>query len=279
MRRTLAAFAAIIAAGSLAACGSTPPTAATTPSPSATPSESASACSPTAMTCGGPSATPPPAKATHLLPGALATFTELPAATFNAIGRGTAIPDYDPQPIDTAALTQDGKPRVLYVGAEWCPYCAGERWALALALGRFGTFTDLGQVRSAKNDGNVASISFHGSTYTSDYLALGSFEVEDRDYQPLDLLSPADGELFKTVGQSGYPFIDLGGKYMVNASYDISVLLGLNQAQIVGALKDPRSPVTQAVVGAANVLTARLCELTHDQPAAVCTAAAVTSLR
>ena len=37
------------------------------------------------------------------------------------------------------ALTSGGKPEILYVGAEYCPYCAAERWAMVVALSRFGT--------------------------------------------------------------------------------------------------------------------------------------------
>ena len=47
---------------------------------------------------------------------------------------------------------EDGKPTVTYVGAEYCPYCAAERWALAVALSRFGTFTHLSATHSAGTD-------------------------------------------------------------------------------------------------------------------------------
>jgi len=33
---------------------------------------------------------------------------------------------------------------VVYIGAEYCPYCAVERWPLIVALNRFGTLTNLG---------------------------------------------------------------------------------------------------------------------------------------
>jgi hypothetical protein len=29
---------------------------------------------------------------------------------------------------------------VVFVGAEYCPYCASERWPLVMALSKFGTF-------------------------------------------------------------------------------------------------------------------------------------------
>ncbi|MGH3290263.1 MAG: DUF929 family protein, partial [Trebonia sp.] len=45
-------------------------------------------------------------------------------------------------------LTRGGKPEVLYVGAEYCPYCAMENWPLIVALSRFGQFTGLTTSRS-----------------------------------------------------------------------------------------------------------------------------------
>jgi len=46
-------------------------------------------------------------------------------------------------------LTAGGKPEVLYVSTQYCPYCAAENWALLVALGRFGVFSDVSEIRSA----------------------------------------------------------------------------------------------------------------------------------
>ena len=43
--------------------------------------------------------------------------------------------------------------------------------------------------------------------------------------------------------------------------------------QIAGALSDPTDPGTQAVLGAANELTAAVCAVTGQQPGPVCTSA------
>ncbi len=40
-----------------------------------------------------------------------------------------------------AAADRRGKPEVLFVGAEFCPFCAAERWPLIVALSRFGHFS------------------------------------------------------------------------------------------------------------------------------------------
>ncbi len=215
--------------------------------------------------------------------------TGVPAATYDQIGAGTS--DNHPRRIDAPALTADGKPRVLYVGAEYCPYCAAQRWGVAAALSRFGTFTDLGQTASSADDvsPNTATLSFHGATYTSDYLSFTGVETtsnqrEGSGYAPLDKLGAADEKLVAKYnappyveGQGGaIPFTDLGGRFVsAGASLDPQLLAGKTHTQIAEALSDPSSAIAKAIVGTANVYTAALCELTGDKPADVCTSAGV----
>jgi hypothetical protein len=44
---------------------------------------------------------------------------------------------------------------------------------MVVALSRFGTFTDLGTTHSSSSDvyPNTATLSFHGASYRSDYIA------------------------------------------------------------------------------------------------------------
>src|SRR5215471_2257181 len=42
-----------------------------------------------------------------------------------------------------------GKPQFLYIGAEYCPYCAAQRWSTVVALSHFGTFDKLYQATSS----------------------------------------------------------------------------------------------------------------------------------
>ena len=43
-------------------------------------------------------------------------------------------------------------PAMLYYGAEYCPYCAAERWAMTAALSRFGTWSELKITASSHTD-------------------------------------------------------------------------------------------------------------------------------
>src|SRR5262245_32109496 len=45
-------------------------------------------------------------------------------------------------------LLDAGGPVVFFMGAEWCPFCASERWALVEATSRFGEWRDLGELLS-----------------------------------------------------------------------------------------------------------------------------------
>ena len=44
---------------------------------------------------------------------------------------------------------------------------------------------------------------------------------------------------------------------------------------MAAAIHDPSSPVATAIDGAANVITAAICTLTHGQPGGVCRSAGV----
>ena len=115
---------------------------------------------------------------TTLSPAVLAALS-VPASTLDAVGS----PSSDVLPSRTsgnAAIGRgsDGKPLVTYVGAEYCPYCAAERWAVAVALSRFGTFSGLSGTHSSSSDvyPDTQTLSFYGSSYSSAYV----------DFQPVE---------------------------------------------------------------------------------------------
>ncbi|MEU4389560.1 DUF929 family protein [Kribbella sp. NPDC023855] len=219
----------------------------------------------------------------------ISTLASIPAETFAAVGSDgvQAAPSAITAP---HLLSPDGKPKVLYVGAEFCPFCAAERWPVTVALSRFGTFSNLGTTHSAAADvyPNTATLSFHGASFTSKYLAFTGVETTTNEevngrYAPLDKLTAEDQKTFDTFNQPPYvksagsiPFIDLGGQFANSgATFSPEVLAGKTQSEIATALKDPANPIAQAIDGSANVYTAALCQLTKNQPAAVCSTDAV----
>ena len=81
------------------------------------------------------------------------TTTSVPASTLNAVGAGTFNGKVQTITGNPAPLTSGGKPELLYIGAEYCPYCAANRWAMIVALSRFGTFSGLATVHSGITNG------------------------------------------------------------------------------------------------------------------------------
>jgi hypothetical protein len=211
-----------------------------------------------------------------------ARLSAIPASVFNKVGADSHLAA--PKATHATALTANGKPRILYIGAEFCPYCAATRWPVAVALSRFGRLRDLGQVRSSPSDiyPSTATLSFHGAGYTSRYVSFTGEEVQSNqvvgnNYSLLDRPSAADTKLWQAAG-GGYPFLDLGGRWLLRAApFKPSLLHGLNQDQIVATLSDPSSPIAQAVDGSANEITAGICRLTGGQPGTVCNSPGVTT--
>jgi Domain of unknown function (DUF929) len=231
--------------------------------------------------------------ATGAAPAAVVSaVTGVPLATYNTIGAGSI--QTTPTAMKGAeAITADGKPRVLYVGAEYCPFCAAERWAMVAALSRFGTFSNLGITSSSASDSDpsTATLSFHGATYTSDSLSFTGYETttnqqqSDGSYPTLDTPSAADEALvtkydappFVDADSKGsIPFVDIGGKFVISgASYDPALLAGKTHQQIADAMADPTSDIAKAIDGTANVITAAICQITQQAPTNVCTSAGV----
>ena len=114
-------------------------------------------------------------------PAVLATLATVPVATFDEVG--VAVPGIDlaaPQvTTGQAPLLSGGRPEVLAVGAEYCPFCAAERWPLVVALARFGRFTVLHDASSSTQSvfPGTSTFSFHDVRYTSAYLTFTGVEL------------------------------------------------------------------------------------------------------
>jgi hypothetical protein len=216
-------------------------------------------------------------------------LTTLPAATLEkagAPGKAVLIPVKGQQP-----LTENGKPKVLYVGAEYCPFCAAQRWPLIVALSRFGTFTGLAETHSSSTDvfSNTPTLTFKNATYTSTYLAFTAVETADRKGDKLQSLTPADDAVFKTFNAPPYvdkdsegsiPFIDFGNRFLASgASVSPQLFKGLDHATIAARLTDPTSTLGKQADATANAITAGLCSLTGGKPAEVCTGPTVAALK
>jgi hypothetical protein len=205
--------------------------------------------------------------------------------TFATVGTGSVPDGQKPTPITDTPLTSNGKPEVLYVGAEYCPYCAVERWAMLLALSRFGTFTSVGLTHSASDDvyPNTPTFSFHNAVYESQYLSFVPVELETNTKQPLDNPTAAENALMQKYDPNGgIPFINFGNTFTssTTVSPDINqAMSGKSYDEVIQAIGDPSTDIAKGIVGSANYFTAIMCGLTGNQPTNVCTTPVITSIQ
>jgi thiol-disulfide isomerase/thioredoxin len=224
---------------------------------------------------------PPPPPSTDTTARVIATITSLPASEFDTVGQGTA--NNLIKPVTGTPLTGSaGKPQVFYYGAEFCPYCAAERWPLIIALSRFGTFSGLQTTTSSSSDvyPNTPTFTFKSATYTSTYIEFRGVETTDRDHNPLQSPTASEQQLISRYDASGtIPFVDFGNRYaFTGAMYSPDVIGGMSWQAVADTLKQPDSAQAKAIIGSADLITAAICKMTSDQPATVCGSATIQDL-
>lgn len=239
-------------------------------------------------------ATKPPAPTQNATASLVQKVTSVPASVFTKVGLPSEIDNYPLTVSGQKPLTDPGTPVFLYEGAEYCPFCAAERWSMIMALSRFGTFSGLRITFSSTTDSypDTATFSFSKATYKSQYVVFRPYELATNEpaasssdcnvngYACLETPPSNYAALLEDQGSGSFPFMDFGNKLIqAGAAFGSQpqVLAGLTQDQIAADLTNPSSPVTQAEVGSANYLTAALCTLTGDQPSTVCSSSMIKS--
>jgi Domain of unknown function (DUF929) len=182
----------------------------------------------------------------------------------------------------------NGKPAVLYVGADYCPYCAITRWGLVVALLRFGNFTGLRYMTSSPVDlaPSASTFTFYNSTYSSSYISFVSVETAGNtpvngSYPKLQSLNGTEIAIMQRFDSGGgIPFMDFANQsYQSGASFsDPTILVGRNWTAIAGSLTNTSTVDSMAIVGSANLFTAEICRVDGNQPAGVCGQGYVTAI-
>ncbi len=189
----------------------------------------------------------------------------------DGIGIGAAASGL-PLVVNGSALVLDGKPVVMYVGADACPYCAITRWGLVIALMRFGNFTSLHYTTSNASDvfANSATFTFYNSSYSSNLLNFSEAEVMTTNEKPLQTPTAIQNATFGKYNlnntalpseiRGSIPFIDFANKSIqVGALVSPEAIVGKNWAEITDEMHNGSSTVAQEIIGSANVFTARIC--------------------
>jgi hypothetical protein len=228
--------------------------------------------------------------------------SSVPASIFNRVGvaipstfAGTAPIVISGQP----PLTLTGKsPSVMYYGAEYCPYCAAERWGMVVALARFGAWHGLSTTASGLLDGDYSTFSFRHASLDSRFVHFVPIEACTNEVDPKaadcsgygvlqaptraeqKVLTTYAGPRFVPDDTDGiaFPYVDVDNRVLISGStYQPTVLTGLSQSEIAGTLTDPTSPLTASIVGTANYITAAVCSGTGGMPRSVCASPGVVA--
>lgn len=224
---------------------------------------------------------PPKAPTADTTTQVITILANIPTSELDTVGQGTA--NNLIKPVSGTALTgATGKPEVLYIGAEYCPFCAAQRWPVIIALSRFGAFSGLTTTTSSSSDvyPNTVTFTFHGAKYTSSYVDFESVETSDRTQNPLQTPTAAQQQQMSKYNPGGtIPFLDFGSRYAsTGAYYTPDSIGGMSWLAVAETLKQPDSPQAKAVLGSANLMTAAICKITNDQPSTVCSDSMIQGL-
>lgn len=205
-------------------------------------------------------------------PALYQNLTTISDSTLSSIGSSQSGVTAPTSISNTVTLTSGGKSEILYIGAEFCPYCAAERWSLVIALSKFGNFSGLEYMASAPDDADISTLTFLHANYSSPYnVTFVTVENEDRNRNPLQSPTVSEQDLWNEYNSGYYPFVDIGGMYVLRSSqYSFDALSNLNWTQIGSQLDNPQSSIAKLIDGAANQLIGAICAIDGGQPSSVC---------
>jgi thiol-disulfide isomerase/thioredoxin len=180
---------------------------------------------------------------------------------------------------DPPISTKGGLPVVFYFGAEFCPYCATERWAMVLALSQFGTFKNLSSIASTPNDSSgidsVPTFTFYKSTYTSKYFKFEPVETSTVDEKTLQSPNKAQTQIVvKYDSGQTIPFVYFNGKAILSgAEYNPTLLTKGTFLQDAQSIIGGTSSLSTSVYFNAGAIVSDICHMTGGKgPANVCKA-------
>lgn len=205
------------------------------------------------------------------------------------------------------------KTSIIYLGSITCIYCGENRWAMAMALSRFGTFGSLYKGFSSEGDGDVPTLYWKqdyingstmdfGANYTSKYFNFIVFEDTDPitggfSLQPMSVMQQevnqsgnqeyinAFSQIVQRNDFSGTPYT-VWGKFEVPGADAIDFgnttptsasdlqIAQMTHAQILASLSNPTSQFALTEYAAADLYIAMACASINNT-AGVCALPAI----
>ncbi len=203
----------------------------------------------------------------------------------------------------------NGKPTVIYLGSITCIFCGENRWPMAMALSRFGSFSYLFKGYSSIGDGDMPTIYWAPAHYNISSTVLGDFyssnyinliAIEDANpisggfnLNPLSTMQQrinqtnnvayidAMNYIISTNGFSGTPFTvwgayEVGGADAVifannTSKQGTAPLQHMTHADVLNQLANPTDQFALSEYAAADLYIAMVCKTLNNTPS-VCTA-------
>lgn len=225
----------------------------------------------------------------------LSEITHVPTSVYNSVGTGISGAIATPRPETGQKLLEfTGKPGLLGLFGEFCPYCAAERWAIITSFSRFGSFSGLQTMQSSPVDVDpkTQTFTFKTAKYSSPYFTARLVEYFGQDYNKtgahkvISKLTKQEQKLIvkfdrssttsSTSGGLSIPFMDIGNKLVAEGvSFTPRPLQGLSRTTIAAGLATAKNAVTQLIIGSSNYLSASICSVDGGKPGSVCQSAGV----
>ena len=205
------------------------------------------------------------------------SLTSVPLDVYNQVGAGSASLQ-----IQATGEKSDGstKANFLYIGAEFCPFCAMERLSLTAALSRLGKFENLHDTISGSAEGklsNIPTVTYKNYAYKSNYVNFKAFEIGDREGREIADIPKLEKQIFAIYSPNGGIPLTYWGDIVTFGPDSGTLLAGIKGAAVASALTNPNSKEAQSTIGGANLFSAEICSKTGGKPENVCSSSGVRS--
>ncbi|MCL4379019.1 MAG: DUF929 domain-containing protein [Candidatus Marsarchaeota archaeon] len=231
----------------------------------------------------------------------LSIINNAPASYFETAGEmllnGTLNNSVGVSPLKVNNFIVNGKPSVIYYGSITCVWCGENRWAMALALSRFGSFSRLYTGYSSLGDGDVPTLYWRPVEYNASTVNPGSFYNSSYiNFLPMEDINPITGgftlnpfsKVQKILNETGIPaYIDafnyilqintfggtpytIWGEYVASGADAVDFgngpptgstlpLTGMTHAQVYAQLAHPATQFAWTEYAGADVYVALMC--------------------
>lgn len=207
--------------------------------------------------------------------------THVSTTTLNTVGAGDASSS-NAQKLSGTAYESGGKPAVLTGDLAWCPHCAANNWALAVALSRFGHLTGIRII----NTGTLYCTKYHAKPcfphteglslfhahLKSSFISFTAVVLQDVKGHNLQKPTGREEAAIKSFDSQGsFPAVDVGGVYgFIGPAYSPGVLAHKTWSEVARMLASGKGRVALSIDGSANIFAAAICKATGGKPSDVC---------